>query len=86
VVSVSRTLPPASKPDIAGRGFAGSGDPLGPEFRVNTYTPGFQVFPSVAGNSSGFIVVWESQDDPARTGVFGQRLDRFRVASRPSIP
>ncbi len=33
----------------------------GPQFRVNSYTTGFQTFPEIASDSTGnFIVVWES--------------------------
>jgi large repetitive protein len=51
------------------------GDPLGPEFRVNTYTTGLQRFSSIASDSSGnFVVVWQSENqDGAIDGVFGQR-------------
>jgi len=77
--------PPCLKTDISGQGFAGSGAPLGPEFRINTYTTGFQVFPSVAGDSSGFVVVWEGQNDPARTGIFGQRLDSSGLPLGPQF-
>jgi hypothetical protein len=49
------------------------GTPLGPEFRVNTYTTGLQAVPSVAADASGnFVVVWNSIQDPGY-GVFGQR-------------
>ena len=51
--------------------------PLGPEFRVNTYTTNIQSHPSVASDSAGnFVVAWGSvQDGPglAGAGVFGQR-------------
>ena len=52
-----------------------SGAPLGPEFRVNTYTPDDQRFPAVTSDSSGnFVVVWSSdQQDGSSRGVFGQR-------------
>jgi hypothetical protein len=50
------------------------GDPLGPEFRVNTYTTGYQIFPSVAADSAGnFVVVWTSVQDGSSYGSFGQR-------------
>jgi hypothetical protein len=51
------------------------GDPLGPEFRVNTYTTGDQFVPTVASNSGGdFVVVWMSPtQDYGTYGVFGQR-------------
>jgi len=61
---------------IFGQRFAGSGAPLGPEFRVNTFTPGAQYDPSVAIDGSGnFVVVWTSQaQDGSSTGIFGQRF------------
>ena len=35
--------------------------PVGPEFRVNTYTTGGQVVPSVAMDADGdFVVTWDS--------------------------
>jgi hypothetical protein len=54
---------------IFGQRFASSGVPLGPEFRVNTYTPFDQVFPKVAADSGGnFVVVWTTRD---QYGTFG---------------
>ena len=55
-----------------------SGQLLGPEFRVNSYTTSHQQFPAVAADAAGnFVVVWASQgqDDPDFAGVFGQRYD-----------
>jgi hypothetical protein len=50
------------------------GNPLGPEFRVNTYTTSYQRHPSVAADPSGnFVVVWDSEQDGSYSGVFGQR-------------
>ena len=55
--------------------YSASGAPLGPEFRVNTYTTGPQRSASVAVDSNGgFLVVWEghaSAEDGF--GIFGQR-------------
>ena len=58
------------------------GNPLGPEFRVNTYTTLAQAAPSAAVDSGGgFVVVWQSQyQDGSSYGVFGQR---FAVAGTP---
>lgn len=43
---------------------------LGSEFKVNTYTTGFQTEPSVAIDETGsFLVVWHS------AGIFGQRYN-----------
>jgi hypothetical protein len=52
-------------------------DPIGPEFRVNTYTTDRQVAPVVAGDASGnFVVIWMSDgQDGNEFGVFGQRYD-----------
>ena len=60
---------------VFGQRYASSGTPLGPEFRVNTYTTSYQGHPSVAADASGnFVVVWTSHDqDGSVTGVFGQR-------------
>jgi hypothetical protein len=60
---------------VFARRYAGSGAPLGAEFRVNTYTSSGQYTPSVASDSSGgFVVVWHSVgQDGSSYGVFGQR-------------
>jgi hypothetical protein len=50
------------------------GNPQGPEFRVNTFTTSFQVFPAASADPVGnFVVVWNSDQDGASYGVFGQR-------------
>jgi hypothetical protein len=60
---------------IYARRYDSSGQPLGPEFRVNDVTAGDQRLPSVALDSSGnFVVAWESGDGSA-TGVFAKRFD-----------
>jgi len=61
--------------DISGQRFAGSGAPLGGEFRVNSFTPSAQSAPAVAVDPAGnFLVVWQSDtQDGSLVGVFGQR-------------
>jgi hypothetical protein len=60
-----------SPPDIFGQRFASDGAPLGPEFRVNSYTTSTQTFPDVAAQGGGgFVVVWGGQD----LEIFGQRF------------
>ena len=62
------------------------GAPLGPEFRVNTYTTNDQRYPSVslAGGSGDFVVVWQSESqDGSSYGAFGQR---FSAAGAPLGP
>jgi hypothetical protein len=44
--------------------FASTGDAVGTEFTVNTYTTGAQSAPEVAVDSSGFVVVWSSYQSP----------------------
>jgi hypothetical protein len=53
------------------------GQPLGPEFRVNTYTTGDQRRPSVAAAPSGdFLVVWDGANvGKPDAGIFGQRYN-----------
>jgi hypothetical protein len=59
---------------VFGQRYDGTGAPLGPEFRVNTYTTSDQLFPAVASDSFGnFVVVWQSFQDGSSWGVFGQR-------------
>jgi len=66
---------------VFGQRYASSGTPLGPEFRVNTYTTSHQYIPSVASDSSGnFVVVWHGYgytQDGSSFGVFGQRYGRI---------
>lgn len=61
---------------IFGRSFDASDRPAGEEFRVNTYTTGWQAFPVIAGFSSGgFVVAWESEEqDGSGSGIFAQRV------------
>ncbi|HEV8268572.1 MAG TPA: hypothetical protein VGR00_10075 [Thermoanaerobaculia bacterium] len=60
---------------IFGQRLASGGAPLGPEFRVNTYTTGTQSRAAVGSSGTGsFIVMWESSSQDAGTfGVFAQR-------------
>jgi hypothetical protein len=53
------------------------GEPLGPEFQVNSYTTSHQRYVSMASDSAGnFVVVWTSANqDGSYGGVFGQRYD-----------
>jgi hypothetical protein len=67
---------------VFGQHFASTGEPLGNEFQVNTYTTGEQFSPSVAASPDGsFVVVWQSGyagsgpvQDEEQGGIFGQRL------------
>jgi hypothetical protein len=63
---------------VQGQRYASNGSPQGGEFQVNTYTTGYQRYPSVAADADGnFVVVWESWGsfgtDPIDLGILGQR-------------
>jgi hypothetical protein len=72
---------------VFGRRYASSGAPLGPEFRVNTFTTNSQSQPAVASDSSGnFVVVWTSDfQDGASGGVFGQVFARSGAPVGPEF-
>jgi hypothetical protein len=65
----------SSDTGIFAQRYASTGEPLGGEFRVNTFTTSYQLDPSVASDSAGnFIVAWESLgQDGSDTGIFAQR-------------
>jgi hypothetical protein len=72
---------------IFARRFGSTGAALGGEFRANTYTPSFQVEPSVDREADGdFVVTWESygQDGDAR-GIFGKRFTSAGAAAGPEF-
>ena len=55
--------------------YAASGDPAGPEFRVNTTTAGSQFDPWVTTDADGDLVVaWAGNGPGDGSGVFGQRF------------
>lgn len=63
--------------NVYARRFSSLGQPLGSEFRVNTYTTGYQEFPAIAMDDSGdFVIVWvSSNQDGSGDGIFGQRYN-----------
>jgi hypothetical protein len=60
---------------VPSAGWAQAGMPLGPEFRVNTYTTLDQGYSAVTADASGnFVVVWRSEgQDGSFDGIFAQR-------------
>lgn len=62
---------------VFGQAYDPSGAPSGPEFQVNSYTPGNQAYPAVAADpDGGFVVVWEdSSQDGGALGIFGRVFD-----------
>ena len=73
---------------VFGQRYDSSGVPMGPEFQVETYTTGFQGFPSVSADASGdFVIVWHSDgQDGSDLGVFGQRYSSAGVPLGPEFP
>lgn len=57
--------------------FNNDGTTFGSQFRVNTYTTGDQLAPSIAAlSNNNFIVVWQSlQQDGSGYGIYGQLFD-----------
>jgi hypothetical protein len=72
---------------VFGQRYSSAGNPLGPEFRVNTYTTSYQGGPSVAADPSGnFVVVWHSNtQDGSLYGIFGQRYASSGIAVGPEF-
>ena len=66
-----------SEYDIYGQRYDASGNTVGSEFQINTYTYAEQSSPSVASLSDGgFVVTWQSYgQDGSHDGIYGQRYD-----------
>jgi hypothetical protein len=68
-----------SSSSVQGQRYDTTGEPLGPEFQINSYTTGLQRGPDVDSDPAGsFVVVWESQDGPSPStdrNVVAQRYD-----------
>ena len=63
---------------IAARRFDASGNPIGSEFVVNTYTTGYQRLGHLAVEGNGdFVAVWGDYNnrDGSGSAIFGQRYD-----------
>src|SRR5438045_3917741 len=62
----------------------GVAQPIGDEFRVNTYTTGNQLHPDVASEPGGrFVVVWDTQETTPFTSIYAQR---FQGGGEPAGP
>ena len=73
---------------VFGQRYSSSGAPLGPEFRVNTYTTGSQSRPAAAASSSGdFVVVWWDVQGPSpyTRNLFGRRYSGSGTAMGPEF-
>jgi hypothetical protein len=67
--------------DVRARRFDAGGEPLGPEFTVNTFAAGQQYRPVVASDAVGnFIVAWTSQGQADAADVYAQRFGGLQPA------
>jgi Dockerin type I domain len=62
---------------VFGQRYSSTKVPVGPQFRINTYTSSSQTNPAVAMDDAGdFVVVWQSSgQDGSSLGIFGQVYD-----------
>jgi len=73
--------------DVFARRYDAAGAALGPEFRVNTYTTGDQVQPTVAADPNGnFVVAWRSPHDGDLAGVSARLFNDLGVAQGAEFP
>jgi hypothetical protein len=77
VVTWTSPQDPGGSDGIYARRFNSYGNPLGPEFRVNTYTTGIQNSASVAMDTDGdFVVSWSSDgQDGSGYGIYAQKYN-----------
>ncbi|MEW6536691.1 MAG: fibronectin type III domain-containing protein, partial [Candidatus Auribacterota bacterium] len=62
--------------EVYGRFLDNEGNPLGTEFRINTYTSSYQYNPAVACNGTNYLVAWQSNgQDGSDYGIYGQTIN-----------
>ena len=76
-----------SQTGVYGQRFSTAGAPLGGEFRVNSFTPGYQQLPDIAADATGnFVVAWTSDaQDGSAYGIFAQRYDNAGTPLGPEF-
>jgi len=76
IVWDSKIDPNVNERDIFGQRYSSSGEPIGDEFQVNTYTEDDQKYPAVALREDGvFVTVWQSDEqDGSDYDIFGRML------------
>ena len=66
--------------DVFARRYDATGNPLGGEFQVNTYTTGRQREPAIAIDPmGGHVVVWLAEEGTGGRAIYGQRYDAAGV-------
>jgi hypothetical protein len=68
--------------NIYAQRYNSSGIPQGPEFRVNSFTTGGQLYPAIAMDSDGdFVISWDSYgQDGSNFGIYAQRYNSSGAA------
>ena len=74
-----------SGPGLFGQLYSAAAVPVGPEFQVNTYTPGAQYRAAVTAISGGFVVAWQDGSAPG-AGSPGRGIFAQRFVGSPSTP
>jgi subtilisin-like proprotein convertase family protein len=81
-----------SEQDVYARRFRADGEPMGPVFRVNTYTANVQTWPNVAMDTDGdFVVTWSSYAQETNGqlgtgyGVYARKYDSFGYPLAPEF-
>ena len=60
---------------VFGQRFGSSGQRIGGEFQVNSYTASDEREPAIAaGGGAGYVVVWEGKGGTNYNAILGQRL------------
>jgi hypothetical protein len=67
--------PQAGWPDLLARRYDATGQPVGPEFRINEPPPGRQEMPAVSSDPSGNLVVAWVGGDPSSSDIHARRFD-----------
>ena len=89
VVAWSESVAPAAGDsfEVLAQRYDATGTMIGTQFRVNSYTTGWQSSPSIDHDGAGgFVVSWTSQggQDGAGHGIFAQRFDGAGSTLAPS--
>ena len=73
---------------VYGQLYNATGSPVGGEFKVNTYTASYQLYPAVAAlGDGGFVVTWASYvQDGSVYGVYGQRYNAAGAPVGSELP
>jgi hypothetical protein len=67
--------PDASVAGVFGRRYTNTGGALGVDFPISVYTTLAQSHPRVVASDSGFVVVWDSNQDGSALAVMARRYD-----------